>query len=305
MKEVRFSRAIFLSWYCSKGDCTFCWMSTQKDLIREPKKARRRFESIFCEAAISAACGWDIEFLSGGYDSFTTEELIYITRNVHAISGKKQWLNFGTMKHGELAQFKPYAEGYCGTVECVNEDIRREVCPSKPMSDILRMFKECDTLGLKKAITIIIGIGETIADFPLLAKFIEEHKISRITFYSLNPQKGTVFRSSPSIDYYGEWISLTRKTFPNIHIIAGAWRDKLDYFSRLIDAGADDITKFPALKEFGKLNAIAVEESLAPYGFMGTLTKKPNDVGCYLDGLEKDIRQRVMDKIRDYGFLRM
>ena len=38
---ITLERAIFLSWWCDKGDCAFCYMSTQKDKIKDPKKARR------------------------------------------------------------------------------------------------------------------------------------------------------------------------------------------------------------------------------------------------------------------------
>ena len=31
-----FERAIFFSWGCAIGDCTFCYMSTQKDKIKDP-----------------------------------------------------------------------------------------------------------------------------------------------------------------------------------------------------------------------------------------------------------------------------
>ncbi|HJX05831.1 MAG TPA: radical SAM protein, partial [Candidatus Nanoarchaeia archaeon] len=115
-----FERAIFLSWYCSKADCAFCYMSTQKDKIREPTKARRSFASIFAEAIISKACGWEIEFLSGGYDSFSNQELLFIIKGIYEITGKKQWLNLGTLDEAELKLFKPYVEGVIGTLECAN-----------------------------------------------------------------------------------------------------------------------------------------------------------------------------------------
>ena len=52
MKKTFFERAIFFSWYCSKGDCKFCYMSTQKDKITDPKLAKRRKESIIAETII-------------------------------------------------------------------------------------------------------------------------------------------------------------------------------------------------------------------------------------------------------------
>jgi biotin synthase-like enzyme len=306
--EAHFERAIFLSWYCSKGDCKFCYMSTQKQLIKDPKKARRSFESIFAEAIISKACGWEIEFLSGGYDSFSQEELLFIAKTTYEITGKKQWLNFGTLREEELKQFLPYAEGFCGTIECINPKVRKDICPSKPLAPIIKSFEACDRLGLKKAITIIVGVGETIDDFPLLAGFIKKHKIDRITFYSLNPQKGTPFTSSPPIDYYEEWIAKTRIEFPKLQIIAGAWHDKTNYFGRLLLAGANSITKFPAIKYLGTRQAkeVELEAKNADRKFLGTLTRKPKtrDVMKILEDadIDAELKKKVAAKLHSYGF---
>ena len=85
MKTTYFERAIFLSWYCSKADCKFCYMSTQKSLIKDPKRARRTKESILAEALLCRQLGWKIEFLSGGYESYTKEELLFLIRNIKTI----------------------------------------------------------------------------------------------------------------------------------------------------------------------------------------------------------------------------
>jgi biotin synthase-like enzyme len=303
-----FERAIFLSWYCSKADCAFCYMSAQKDRIKnlkEPRLARRSFASIFAEAIISQACGWEIEFISGGYDSFSAEELLFIIKGIYEITGKKQWLNIGVLDEDELKLFKPYVRGVIGTLECVNPELRKKICPSKPIKDILGMFAVCDKLGLKKGITVIIGLGETIDDFELLKKFIDKNKIMRITFYSLNPQKGTVFKSSPPIDYYEQWIRKTRQSFPELWITAGAWHDKTDYFSHLLKAGANNITKFPALRLFGTEKARNVEKQaeLAGRRFAGTLTRLPDvDWDKEVDKLDFDdeLKKKVNDKLKSY-----
>jgi biotin synthase-like enzyme len=302
---TKFERALFLSWYCSKGDCKFCYMSTQKDLIKEPMKARRSFASIFAEAIISKACGWEIEFLSGGYESFDLKELRFITQNINKITGKKQWLNIGTLSEDELEKFVPYIEGYVGTLECINPKLRNEICPSKPLSDIKETFKACDKFGLKKAVTVIIGLGETIEDFINLKKFIEENNISRITFYSLNPQKGTIFKESPTIDYYEQWIAKTRESFPKLHIVAGAWYNKIDYYGRLLKAGANNFTKFPVLKLFGSKYAkeILKEVSVAKRIFSGELIKLPKiDIKKEIDklGVNDTLKNQIKNKIESY-----
>ena len=102
MKPVYFERAIFLSWYCSKADCKFCYMSTQKDKIKNPKLARRRRESILAEVVICKALNWKIEFLSGGYHSYTIEELLDLIKKIYQITKQKQWLNIGTLNEEEL-----------------------------------------------------------------------------------------------------------------------------------------------------------------------------------------------------------
>jgi biotin synthase-like enzyme len=282
-------------------------MSTQKSLIKEPRKARRSFESVFAEAIITKACGWDVEFLSGGYDSYTKDELLFIIKTIMQITGRKQWLNLGVLNERYLTLFLPYVEGFTGTIECVNPELQKKVCPSKPVRPILNTFKICDKLGIKKGMTMIIGLGASIDDFPLLEKFIIENDLERVTFYSLNPQKGTCFTESPKLEYYTLWIEKTRKVFPNIEIIAGAWRDKTNYFSKLLMAGADYFTKFPALKYFGSKEAKEVENEikLANMEFSGTLTKFPDinfdeeierlDV---TDALKKKIKVKLLEYLK-------
>lgn len=305
MKATNFKRAIFLSWYCSKGDCKFCYMSTQKNLISDPKRAKRSFESIFAEAIITKACKWEVEFLSGGYDSYTINELEFILKTIHKITGKKQWLNIGTLTKKELIKFKPHLEGFTGAVECVNPEIQKIACPSKPLAPIIKTFKSCDELGLKKGMTMIVGLGETINDFKHLKDFIKKHKIDRITFYSLNPQKGTPYTASPELEYYASWIEKTRQEFPNVEIIAGAWRDKTHYFSKLLTSGADYFTKFPAIKAFGSNDAKEVEKEIkkAKRKFLGTFTKMPKinaDKELSKLDLSDDMKARVKIKLEEY-----
>ena len=65
--ECWLGRCIFLSWYCSLGNCDFCFRSTQKHKIKFPANARRRKESIYAEAFIAKKLGWKLEFITGGY----------------------------------------------------------------------------------------------------------------------------------------------------------------------------------------------------------------------------------------------
>ncbi len=296
-QETCFERALFLSWYCSRGDCKFCYMSTQKDRIKDPKKAKRSKESILAEAIICKNLGWEIEFISGGYESFDFEEIIQLIKEINNITGQKQWINMGVLPEEKLIQLKPHIGGFCGAVECVNKEVHDKVCPSKSIEEIENTFKICTKHGIKKAMTIVIGIGETINDFPKLESFIKKHNIERITFYSLNPHKGTVFKESPTIDYYKEWIKLTRDSFPNLHIIAGAWHDKAEYFSELLKAGATNITKFPVIKYFNSKAAKEVEHQveLADKNFKGSLTKLPD-----IDWNKTTDNPKILEKIKGY-----
>lgn len=307
MKKTQFERAIFLSWYCAKGDCKFCYMSTQKNLIKDPKKARRSFGSILAEAIICKKAGWKIEFLSGGYESFTKEELLFLIKNIYKIYGKKIWLNIGILDEKDLKLFKPYIEGVCGTIETINPNLHKELCPSKPIKPVENMFKLCDEFNIKKSITLIIGLGETIKDFELLKKFLKKNKIDKITFYRLKPQKNTIFenKGGPSSDYYIEWVKKTRKEFPKLEITVGSWLTHLDEISLLLKAGADTITKFPSIKLFNSRFAkeIELEAKKAGRKFIGSLTKIPIisiEKGINNLKIEEKLKKDVEIKLKKY-----
>lgn len=296
---VYFERAIFFSWYCSRGDCKFCYMSTQKDKIKDPKKARRSKESILAEAILCKLLDWKVEFISGGYESFDFNELVDLIKTIKDITGYKQWINMGVLPEERLKKLVPYIEGFCGSVECVNKKIHDFVCPSKPVDEIERMYKLCDKYNLKKAMNIIIGLGETIDDFPKLEEFINKHGISKITFYSLNPQKGTIFTKSPELDYYKEWIKKTRESFPDLHIIAGAWIDKPDYFPELIKAGATNITKLPITKVFGSSTIKKIVDSIP--NFKSNFLSIPKiDFDKEVEKIDPKLREKVKTKLSQY-----
>ncbi|MBS3097444.1 radical SAM protein [Candidatus Woesearchaeota archaeon] len=279
MQSTHFERAIFISWYCSKRDCAFCYLSSKKCIAPDPAKDRRTKESILAEAIICKACGWEIEFISGGCDSYNNDELLSLLKCIKRIYGKKLWLNVGILNEKQLKLFRPYIEGVCGTVECITPKLRDRLCPSKPLNEIEDMFKLCDKLKLKKAITIILGLGETLNDFKLLKKFIKKNHISQITFYRLKPQKGTIFENKKPMetDYYVKWVEKTRNAFPKLKIVVGSWLTHLSEIHLLLNAGADAITKFPSIKLFNTKYAKKIEEEAkkANRKFIGTLTKLP------------------------------
>ena len=274
--EISLERAVFLSWWCDKGDCKFCYMSTQKDKIKEPQKARRRVGNILAEAEMCHRLGWNIEFLSGGYKSFTTQEIKSIAQNIHDITGDGVWLNTGITE--ELEEYGEEIKGITGAVEAANPEFQNEVCPSKPLDQISAMLDKAGDLGFKKAITIILGLGESFEDVSYLIDYIKEHEIDRVIFYSLNPHPETIYANSsqPASLYYAKVVSTVRLAFPDLEIICGTWTDNLANIGVLILSGANGITKFPLFKMFGTKYGKRVEEEIKWTGrsLKGTFTDK-------------------------------
>jgi biotin synthase-like enzyme len=272
--QITLERAIFLSWWCDKGDCAFCYMSSQKPLIRDPRKARRKAEAILAEAEMVRRIGWNIEFLSGGYGSFKTAEIKNIAENILQITGKPVWLNVGITC--ELESYGDEIDGITGAVEAVNPELHQKICPSKPVNDVMNMLEIAGDLGFKKAITIILGLGETPDDLKYLFKMIEEYGIDRVIFYSLNPHPDTPYadQPQPASLYYAVTVAATRIRFPHLEIIVGTWTDNLPNIGSLILAGANGLTKFPLFKIFGTNYGKRVEDEVRWAGreLKGTFT---------------------------------
>lgn len=225
-KKVKYGRCIFLSWYCDLATCKFCFRSTIKHKIKHAEHAKRTKESVLVEALLCRNLGWDVEFLTGGYGIYDFDDIVEIARLVTIVYGKKIWVNLGALKAEELKKLSPYIEGVVSSIETVEPELHKKVCPDKQIEPYLEMYKEADKLNLKKSMTVVIGLGEKEKDMELLHKFIEDNKLSRITFYALKPIKGTSFTKGPDSDYYAEWIAKTRIRFPKLEIIAGTTADR-------------------------------------------------------------------------------
>jgi len=309
-KKVWFERAIFISWYCSLGDCTYCYMTSQKNLIKDPDKAKRSEASILAEALICKILGWKIGFLSAGYGSYTTESILNLCKKIYSIYKEKLWLNIGVLPEKSIVKLLPYLEGICGAVETTNTEVHTKVAPNKPIAPIENMFKVCEKYNLKKAMTFIVGLGETINDFDSLKQFIIKNKVDKITFYALNPIKGTEFENSkgPELNYYLEWIKKTRQEFTKIEIIAGPWVDRVNNLHLMLDAGADAFTKFPAIKLFNSKYAKIIEDEIIRSNkkLEGTFTKVPNiDIDEEINSLDSDLfdlelKNRIKIKSEQY-----
>jgi biotin synthase-like enzyme len=310
INETCFERAIFFSWACKLDECCkYCYMSTIPKEKRTGEKVRS-FASLLADTIITRELGWDYGFLSGGLGVFSDEKMVDLLKKTNSIMAEPIWINTGVLSKKQLELFQPNIRGVVGTIEVLNPVLHKKVCPSKPIEPVEKMFESAKELKIARGMTLIVGLGETISDFSLLKDFIKKHDISKIHIYGLNPQEGTEFENAnpPSVEYQSEWIIMTRKAFPNISIQAGIWEDRVEYVGPLLSAGANSISKFPALKVFGSLAAKEVERQakLAGRKFKGTLTKLPDiDWDKKADALDdklfsQELKSDIKKKLRQY-----
>jgi len=271
--KLWFGKCIFISWYCEKASCTFCYRS--HGTHKSAEDARRSDASVLAEAFIAKHLGWRIEFLTGGCESLPFEDILALSKEVSNIYERKIWLNLGIFDKAQLEKLKPYVEGICASIECCTPSLHDIVCPDKPIKPYEDMLKSLD---LKRSCCIIIGLGEKRDEAQYLFDFIEKSKLDRITFYALKPVPGSPFTQSPSSEEYAWWIASTRIRFPKLEIIAGLTPKKVDYALWALKAGANALTKFPAIRKFGSDEAAKVEGYIKASGraFDSSLTRLPD-----------------------------
>ena len=168
------------------------------------------------------------------------------------------------------------------------------------------MLDKAGYLGFKKAITIILGLGESLRDIDYIIDYIKDHKIDRVIFYSLNPHRDTVYANSsqPASLYYAEVVARVRIEFPDIEIICGTWIDNLANIGILILAGANGITKFPLFKMFATKYGKRVEEEVKWSGreLKGTFTDKSklgDEKSEISQDLDKFIKRYVKESLKN------
>ena len=306
--KTNFERALFFSWYCSIADCKFCYMSAQpKDVKLKLKIARRTKASLIAETMVIKHLNWDFGFFSGGHNAYTSIEFYDLLKSINNVLNEKIWVNIGYISKHDLEKYRPYIKGVVGSIETVNREIHSFACPSKPIKPFEKMFEDAKSLGLKTAMTIILGLGETIDDFEELKKFIKKHSIEKIHFYALNAQKGTYYENAKPIkkEYHAEWVAKTRIEFPKIDIQIGTWTDKTDNIALLLKAGANSISKFPAIRKFATKEAKAIEQEAkkASRKFIGSLSKfKSLDIEKEIKTLklEKSLEEEVKKRLEKY-----
>lgn len=171
-------------------------------------------------------------------------------------------------------------KGVTASIETFTEELFKEMCPSKKWEELMDFLECANELGFKKGITVVLGLGEKIEDLTNLFDIIKDYKIDRVTFYSLNPHKGSIFEDSvsPSSLYYLDIVSETRLEFPKLEIITGIWSDKINLVGPLLMAGSNGITKFSMKKFYGsKLgkslsSEIKEFEKISKRRFIGSMT---------------------------------
>ncbi len=303
---TNFERAIFFSWGCTIGDCQFCYMSAQPSW-KKPTETKRSTESIFAEVILAKQLGWDIGFFTGGIGVFTPNEIKYVLKVMDEILGEKIWLSVGPIPKPLLIKYQPYIKGIVGSTETINPELHTKVCPSKPLEPYEKMFATAQELDIPRAMTFIIGMGETKKDLPLLVEFIKKYAISKIHVYGLIPTKGTVMEHypMPSMEQQAWWIAQIRIACPTLDIQCGIWEDRVGRISYLLNAGANSISKFQAIKLFGTPIAHGIEEQAQKAGrqFTGTLTKMPM-VDCEKEvgrlSIDKEVKKKIKIKLDQY-----
>ena len=276
--ECCFERAVFFSWGCTIGDCQFCYMSNQP-ADKKPLETKRSRASIFAEFLLAKKCGWDIGFFTGGIGVFTPDEIEFMLRVAHEITCERIWLSIGPVPKSLLVRYQPYIRGIVGSTETVNPKLHAKVCPSKPLAPYERMFVDAACLGLQKAMTFIVGLGETRDDVQILIDFIRKYRIDKIHVYGLIPVAGTLYEGAciPTAEEQAWWIAQLRVAFPSLDIQCGIWSNRADRIPLLLKAGANSISKLQAVKLFGTETAKEMVGRCEEAGrrFRGTLTALP------------------------------
>lgn len=299
-----YGRCIFISWYCSLGDCTFCFRSTNQHKEMHPATSRRSMGSILLEALFSRIFRWRIEFVTGGYGIMPFTDLLEIIRNVSIVYGEKVWLNLGVLPKAHIRECLPYVKGIYGSLETVTPELHEHVCPSKPLAPYEYMFANLDP-SLKRSICIIVGMGDTIEDMKYLFDFVEKYKIDRVTMYALKPVKGTEYVQGPSSDDYFQWIARLRIRFPTLQIVAGTNLRRCEEIGYVMQAGANAVTKFPATKQFGTRKAHLVDTLILEQNrhFISNITTLPDiDWNAEIDvlAINEKYKAEMKEKIGPY-----
>lgn len=264
--DVWLGRCIFLSFYCSVNTCDFCFRSVSHKSKHDPEKAMRSLGSILSEALLIKAFDWRIEFLTGGYGIADFTQVQRYVKLVKAILDEPIWLNLGVLPGGQLKELCGDVGGIVASLETLEPSLHKKTCPDKPIEPYVRMLNYAKEYGMKRSITLVIGLGETRDDWTYVEEFMTEHSLERITIYALRPVQGTPYEHGPTSQEVAWWIAKVRTTFPTVEIIAGTAEYRIPEVPLFLKAGANAITKLPVTKMFNKQAARELEDAIAGTG---------------------------------------
>lgn len=302
-EAVDFERSVFCTWSCKIGDCKYCYMSLQED--QAPTKVRS-FASILAELIICKKYNWKVGYLTGGTGIIPDDKLFELCQLAHKVMGHKIHINFGSMSKRNLEKFSAHINGLGLAIETLDEQLHSHVCPSKPLSGLVKTLDNAKEMGLDTFMTIILGLGESEEDFNLLEEFLSKHKIDKIQFCLLKPQVGTIYENAPEppVEYLAWWMAKTRLRWPEMKLKCAIVEGAIDDLDLIIKAGATSISRFPVIKKFNSESAKQICKRLPEFtaNFTNYL-----DVNWQIEvdklDLNSDMKKEILAKILRYDKL--
>ncbi len=293
--EAWFERTLYISWQ-NAFNCTLCRM-TKNVVPSNPLSAKRSHASLLAEAHLAKQLNWKVQ-LSTGYLAPSTQGLTETCKKIVDITQEKIWLDTRPLVGSDIDLVKPYIQGINAPLETINKGIRKRMHPSPTLHHYLTMFD--DAAHLRKGVTIVLGMGETLHDVQELHHFMEMNHIDKVTFLPLIPHKNTPFKKSPSSFYMTRWIAETRIAFPKINIIAGTWKGRVAEVGLFLKAGANAITKFPAVRRFNSEDAQSIEQEVitAKRTFLSTITNMEKMLQLKDIATETETKEKILRYIQ-------
>lgn len=291
--EAWFERTLHLSWQ-NALNCTFCHLSP-KPQQTNILAAKRSDASLLAEAYLAKQLNWKLQ-LSPGYLPHHIKDLVEMCKKINAITNEKIWLETLPRSGGDIALLKEHLTGITIPLDTINKGIRKRLHPNMSIQDVLTTFD--DAKHLRKGIALTLGIGENLNDIPELQHVIASNHIDKVILLPVLPHKNTQFKKSPSSFYMTRWIAETRIAFPKVEIVVGTWRGRVAEVGLFMKAGANAITKFPAVKRFNSEDAQSIEQEIktANRHFISTIT----DVGKVAELRDTVTDPETKEKLLNY-----
>lgn len=305
--ELWFERSIFTNWTCGIADCKYCYLSTKPKL---DKKAVRSMESILAECLICREMGWKVGYITGGLRVESTEQMVELLSNIQAVLGHKTMMNYGPYTQAEVTAFAPYISGLGCAVESFDAELHKFICPSKPLSALLKFLGYARDAKLEKFITIILGIGEKKSDVDEVIAKITEYKIDKVQLCFLKPQENTVFDETPApdVDYMAWWAARLRIAHPKLILKIALVKDRIEDLHLLLDAGVNHITRYMIFDDFAGELAMKLQKEceIAGRKLQGNFTYLPPlDLQKLVNELpashiDDELKRKIMIKASQY-----